>query len=301
MREQLQIADASTPATVRRLLQRGAEFLSGAGVESARLDAELLLSRLLGWSREELWLKDQALVEAAQMRRFEFALWRRGRREPVAYITGAKEFWSLDFLVGPEVLVPRPETELLVEIALGLMKSLEVSDSKLRVLDLGTGSGAIAVSLAKENDRVEVWATDLSTGALKVAAANAARHGVREKIHLLQGDLFGPLKGCWGSFHMILCNPPYLRRNEIQDLPPEIRDWEPRSALDGGVDGLHLYRRIIRQGHLYLADGGMIALEIGADMADEVCQLFSSAGCYSTGSAYRDYARRDRVVVARKL
>jgi len=301
MREQPQIVDIGALATVRQLLRRGTEFLSGVGVQSAHLDAELLLSHLLGWSREKLWLKDEAFLEATQIQLFELALRRRARREPVAYITGAKEFWSLDFVVSPEVLVPRPETELLVEIAFGWIRSLEVSGSKLRILDLGTGSGAIAVSLLRERNDAEVWATDLSGEALEIARVNAARHGVEEKIHLLQGDLFEPLRSRRGWFHMILSNPPYVRRNEIQNLPPEVRDWEPRPALDGGVDGLDRYRRIIWEGHLYLANGGMIALEIGADMADEVCQLFSGVGCYSRGSVYRDYSGRDRVIVARKL
>jgi len=320
MREQLQIANASALATVRQLLQRGAEFLSGAGVESARLDAELLLSRLLGWSREELWLKDQALVEAAQMRRFEFALRRRARREPIAHITGVKEFWSLDFVVGPEVLVPRPETELLVEVAIGLLNdrkrdslpplSLPLGKGEIKrgcaertpkILDLGTGSGAIAVSLAREPGDVAIWASDVSQEALEVAQANARRHGVQDRIRFVEGDLFEPVRDRSGFFQMIVSNPPYIRRGEFAALPREIRDFEPRIALDGGLDGLDFYRRIIEQGQCPLAPGGFMALEIGADMADEVCQLFSVVGCYSRASVYRDYSGQDRAVVARKL
>lgn len=306
MIEQPGITETSGLATVRQLLRRGAEFLSEIGLESARLDAELLLSHVLGWSRERLWLDDKVPLEPTQRELFEQALRRRARMEPVAYITGVREFWSLDFLVTADVLVPRPETELLVEVALGLIEAesqmgLFQRTGKLQILDLGTGSGAIAVSLAKERRDVEIWATDLFPGALEVAQANAARHGANERTRFFQGDLFEPVKGWTDFFHMIVSNPPYICRGEIQDLPPEVRDWEPKSALDGGPDGLDLLRRIIQDGHLYLREEGFMVLEIGADMGEKVCRLIESVGCYSEGSVYQDLAGRDRLVVTRKL
>ncbi|MFQ5903450.1 MAG: peptide chain release factor N(5)-glutamine methyltransferase [Candidatus Binatia bacterium] len=288
------------PVTVRQALQEGTGFLSRMGLESARLEAELLLGKVLGGGREGLYLNYEMPLKRREKNLFQRALQRRTRREPVSYITGQREFWSLEFLVTPAVLVPRPETELLVEVALEVTGQSDES-FPFKILDLGTGSGAIAVSLAKERGDLEVWATDLSSGALEIARANAAHHGVGEKVHFLQGDLFEPVDGRQGFFHLVVSNPPYVRRGEFQNLPPEIRDWEPRSALDGGVDGLDLYRRIIQEGHLYMVDGGLMALEIGADMGDEISRLFASVGFYSEGTLHRDCAGRDRVVVARKL
>lgn len=286
--------------TVRRALQEGAEFLSRMGIESARIDAEVLLGAVLRQKREGLCLNGDGLLKTSERELFCQALWRRGQREPLAYITGEREFWSLDFIVTPEVLVPRPETECLVEVALEHARQLD-KNLPLQILDLGTGSGAVAVSLATELGDLQVWATDLSAEALEVARVNADRHRVREKIRFLQGDLFEPFAVEPVFFHLVVSNPPYVARGEIENLPPEVRDWEPRLALDGGLDGLDLYRRIVEQGHLYLADGGFMLLEIGADMGEEVSQLFAHVGCYAAASVYRDYAGRDRVVVARQL
>jgi release factor glutamine methyltransferase len=301
---ELQRTATSNPKaiTIQRLLQQGTGFLSQMGVESARLDAELLLGKVVGCGREELYLNYEMPLKAKEKDLFQRALQRRARREPVSYITGHREFWSLDFLLTADVLVPRPETELLVEVVLGLIEAeSQMADCKLQILDLGTGSGAIAVSLAKERSDVEIWATDLFPGALEIARANAARHGVNERTRFLQGDVFEPVEGWGGFFHMIVSNPPYVCRGEIQDLPPEVRDWEPRSAWDGGWDGLDLLRRIIQDGHLYLKEKGFMALEIGADMGEKVCRLIEGVGCYSEGSVYQDLAGRDRLVVTRKL
>lgn len=287
------------PITVRQALREGTEFLSRMGVESARLDAELLLGKAVGCGREELYLNYEVPLKASEKTRFRQVLQRRARREPIPYITGHQEFWSLDFLVTQDVLVPRPETELLVEVALDHMGQLD-KDFPLKILDLGTGSGAIAISLAKERSGAEIWATDLSAGALEIAQANAVGHGVKEKIHLLRGDIFEPVEGRRGYFHMVVSNPPYVRREEIRTLPPEVRDWEPESALDGGLDGIELYRRIIHEGYLYLVDGGFMVLEIGADIRDRVSRLFASVGRYSESLVYQDWADRDRVVVVRK-
>jgi release factor glutamine methyltransferase len=300
MREQPELVHTGALPTAREMLRRGAELLCEVGVESARVDAELLLCHVLGWSREKLWLHQRESLKATQRELFGQALQRRAQREPVAYITGVREFWSLDFLVSPAVLVPRPETELLVEIALRLVKSVGVGDSKLRVLDLGTGSGAIAISLARESENVEVWATDLAPEALKVAEANAVRHGMTERIRFREGDLFEPLKEFENSFDMIISNPPYVKRREMKDLPPDVRDWEPMSALDGGPDGLAFYRRIVEQGHIFLRDGGSMLLEIAADMANEVSELFEKVGRYSPVDIYQDYAGKNRVAAARK-
>ena len=286
--------------TVREALRDGAEFLSRMGIDRVRLDAELLLGKALRCARERLYLDYEAGIEAPVKDLYFSLLQRRARREPIAYITGEREFWSLDFLVTPEVLVPRPETELLVEVTLELVKKSE-GHHPVKILDLGTGSGVVAVSLAKEIDNVEMWATDLSARALKVAQTNAMRHGVEEKIRFLPGDAFGPVRGQTDFFNVIVSNPPYVRRGELGSLPPEVREWEPRLALDGGADGLDFYRRVIEEVDHHLAEGGFVALEIGADMAEEVRRLIANVGCYCVPSVRRDYAGRDRVVVARKL
>ncbi len=302
MSEEFQRAQAFSPqpVSVRQALQEGTKFLSQMGVESARLDAELLLGRVMGWGREKLYLNYEVPLGTHGRAMYHFFLRRRARREPISYITGQREFWSLDFLVTPEVLVPRAETELLIEVVLEVLGQVH-KNFPLKVLDLGTGSGAIAVSLAKEWGDIEIWAGDLSREALEIARTNAARQGVKEKIHFFQGDLFESFRGQLGFFHVVVSNPPYVRRDEMQNLPPEVRDWEPRLAWDGGLDGLDLYRRIIQEGHLYLTDGGFMVLEIGADMRDKVSRLFTGVGTYSESSVFQDYAGRDRVFVARKL
>ncbi len=297
----------SKPVTVVQALQGGTEILGRLGIDSARLDAEVLLGIVLGGGREQIYLNYETPLNIHDEELYRRLLLRRTRREPIAYITGHREFWSLDFYVTSEVLVPRPETELLVEATLGLIKETASQDksvepgAKFQVLDLGTGSGAIGVSLARERDDVEVWATDLSPSALEVARANANRHGVTERIHFDQGDIFEPIKDRRACFHGVVSNPPYVRRSEMEDLPRDVRDWEPKMALDGGADGLDFHRRIIEQGHLYLMDGGFIVLEIAPDMGEEVCHLFESVGQYSEGSIHPDLAGRNRLVSARKL
>lgn len=287
--------------TVRQALQEGAALLSQMGIESARLDAALLLGEALGCPREKLYLDYEMALEISVKDLYDSLLERRARREPLSYIIGRREFWSLDFYITPEVLVPRAETELLVEVTLGLVKGLD-KNHPIKILDLGTGSGTIAVSLAKELGDVEIWATDLSARALEVARTNALRHRVEEKIRFLLGDAFAPVRGQLNFFDLVVSNPPYVRRRELKDLSPEVCDWEPRLALDGGADGLDFYRRIVEETHLYLADGGFLALEIGADMSAEVCRLISnSVGYFSATQVCQDYAGRDRVVVARKL
>jgi release factor glutamine methyltransferase len=223
-------------------------------------------------------------------------LLRRARQEPVAYITGRKEFWSLDFVVTPDVLIPRPETELVVEVALEHAKRCS-GKSQLQILDLGTGSGAIAISLAKELPQAKMAVVDVSAAALQVARRNSERHGVENRIHFLGGDLF---EYVGGEFDLIVSNPPYVRRGELSSLTAEIRDWEPLTALDGGKDGLDCYRRIIAEAHRHLVPEGAIILEIAADMGEAVADLLSRAGGY-TSSLYQDYAGRDRVIAATKL
>lgn len=287
------------PRTVARALREATYLLFAAGIASARLDAEVLLRHVLELKQEALFLNYSRPLTGEEQELFWRVLARRAAREPIAYITGRKEFWSLDFLVTPDVLIPRPETECLVETALRLAGRMDNSDS-LKVLDLGTGSGAVAVCLHKELPDAEIWATDISSAALDIARINGDRHGAGAMIHWAHGDLFRALAGRKESFQLIVSNPPYIRTGELANLSPEIGAWEPRSALDGGADGLDYYRRIIAEGHRYLT-GGYIVLEIGADMADEVARLFASTGSYLEASVHGDYAGKDRVIAAKRL
>jgi release factor glutamine methyltransferase len=292
-------AQNSISPTVRETLGEAATLLAGAGIESARLDVELLLAEVLGVERSKLYLNREASLDPRARERFNSLVSRRMRGEPVAYIAGRREFWSLDFLVTPAVLVPRPETELLVEVAVGLFEAeSHISDRKFQILDLGTGSGAIAISLAKEIAAAEMWATDISLEALEIARANARRHGVDARINFFSGDLFAPVEDRGEFFHLIVSNPPYVRRDAFAALPRDVREFEPRVALDGGADGLDFYRRIISQAPRCLAAGGFVALEIGADMGEAVARLLAGAGCFTAARIERDNSGRDRVVVA---
>ena len=280
---------------------QGVRRLLGAGIDSARLDAELLLGCALGMSREELMIAATRKVSVAESDRYEDLLRRRLNREPLAYITGQQEFWSLGFLVSCDVLVPRPETETLVERALKHLAAINNHEAP-RILELGTGSGAIAVALASELPQAEIVATEIAPAALQIARRNASRNGVSNAIRFLQGDLFTALdQELEKEFDLIVSNPPYIPRGEIVHLEAEVSRWEPRAALDGGVDGLDFYRRIIEEAPGYLRQGGAVAVEIGAAIGSLVLALFRNNPAYGDTRVYQDYSGRDRVVIARTL
>src|SRR5262245_3933545 len=286
--------------SIRGALSWGAQELSDAGIENHRLDAEVLLRHVLKIEKERLYMNTDTPINAGQEAEFRALLSRRSQREPLAYIIGQKEFWSLDFFVTPTVLIPRPETELVVKVALQFIARLG-SGSPVKVLDLGTGSEAIAVCLAKVHDTMKIVAVDISPVALDLARINAVHHGVADRIRFLPGDLFAPVKASLEAFDLIVSNPPYIRTGELSMLTPEIREWEPTIALDGGVDGADTYRRIIGEGHRYLTPGGSIVLEIAADMGRDVADLFSRSSCYGPPAVCQDYAGKDRVIAATKL
>ena len=286
--------DAQTAANV---IRRATARLAEAGCATSGLDAELLLMEVLGWSREDLYRSPETTLDASEAERFEELVARRERGEPVAYLIGRREFWSLDFSVTPDVLIPRPETEHLVEAVVDFLASRQ---GPQRVLDLGTGSGAIAVCLAKECSRAEVWATDVLAAALEVARENARRHGVDHRIRWLQGDLFTPLRGSAGSFDALVSNPPYIPRVEMARLPRDVGEWEPALALDGGRDGMDFYRRIVRDGTPRLREGGLLALEVGDDLAGRVSELLRAHGELRRVRVLRDYAGLPRVVAGER-
>jgi release factor glutamine methyltransferase len=291
------VASTETP-TLRSAMARGLGFLRDAGIDSAQLDAEVLLGHVLGIEKAQLYSALGEPLSAGHRLRFQEVLERRSWREPVAYITGRKEFWSLEFVVGPGVLIPRPETELLVEIALDRLKS--TTSGTPNILDLGTGSGIIAVCLAKERIEANIVAVDIDSSALEFARTNSRRHGVSERMDLIHDDLFAAL-GRKPLFDLIVSNPPYVRTGDLSLLAPEISRWEPMIALDGGPDGMEYYRRVIGVAHEYLAPGSSIVLEMGADMAPVVTELFARSGRYGPASVYQDYGGKDRVIAAIKL
>ena len=292
------IASKSSARRQRDELRLAAECLSAGGIDNPCLDAEVLLAHCLNISREQLVTECDLTMSLAAARGFAALLQRRLAREPVAYITGTQEFWSLDFAVTPDVLIPRPDTERLVEVAL-LQTGKFPAATPLRILDLCTGSGAVAVSLARELPSAQICATDISPAALAIARSNAAAHQTAARMRFFTGDLFDALAPRpEAGFELIVSNPPYVRRAEIVSLAPEVSRWEPRAALDGGVDGLDFYRRIAAVAADYLAPKGALALEIGADMASEISAICADTGRYREIEVFQDYAGRDRVILA---
>jgi release factor glutamine methyltransferase len=285
--------------TIHAALQAGTASLMRAGIESARLDAEVLLALALQARREDLYVHSRRPLTKDEVIRYQDNLARRTDGEPVAYISGRREFWSLDFAVSAAVLVPRPETELLVELALEFLEPVKpTKDVPVRVLELGVGSGAVAISLACARRDIEVWASDLSVEALRIAQLNAARHAVEPRCRFFHGDLFSPFRERHDCFQVIVSNPPYIPHGEIAQLPVEVRDWEPIMALDGGTDGLDFYRVIVERAPLYLTDGGILLVEIGPSLETQVRQLFTDSRRYRDSVVHADYSRRPRVVSA---
>jgi release factor glutamine methyltransferase len=270
----------------RAMTEKGSEILANAGIDPARLDAEVLLAHACGASRASLMAGMNVPSDAAA--RFRRMIARRVAREPIAYIIGSKEFFSLDFEVTPAVLIPRPETESLVEAAL---KFLAIRPNS-RVLDIGTGSGAIAIAIAANAPNVQIKAIDISQEALEVARRNAIRHRCTDRLDLIAADLFSDDAS---RFDLIVSNPPYVADGDFETLQPEIRLHEPRVALTFGTDGLDMYRRIAAASRARLTPEGAVMVEIGAGQASEVEALFRRAG-FSKIDVIRDLAGIERVI-----
>ena len=275
--------------TVLKLLQWTADYFSARQIEAARLEAELLLAATLGMDRVGLYVNFERPLDPTELAAFRERVQRRARREPVQYILGETEFWSLRFDVSPAVLVPRGDTEVLVEEALARI------EGAARVLDVGTGSGAIAVALAHEKSEVLMTALECSLPALEVARRNALRHGVADRVNCLAGELAALPPG---PFDMVVSNPPYIPSRDWEKLMPEVRDHEPRLALDGGEDGLEAYRHLARQAARILVPGGWLLVEVGIGQAKDVSALFKAGGLIEINQR-DDYARIPRVVMGR--
>ncbi len=271
----------------RECCRMGQEMLEGAGIREGALEARLLLEHVCGTDHNTLLAHGDRPVSPREEKLYLQALEKRRERRPLQHITGRQEFMGLSFEVGEDVLIPRQDTEILVEEVLRQLQD------GMRVLDLCTGSGCILISLLHYNNWCEGVGTDLSQRALEVAERNAGRLlEPDKKWSFLQGDLFAPVEG---KFDFIVANPPYIKTRELEELMPEVRDYEPRLALDGGEDGLDFYRRIIGESGEYLMSGGRLYFEVGWDQGDAVRTLMEKAG-YQEVEVVRDYAGLDRVV-----
>jgi release factor glutamine methyltransferase len=280
--------------TIAGAVDRGRARLAAVGIEAAGLEACVLFEYAAGFDRAALLARGRERLGPHMAQRYERLLEERARRVPLAYVTGEREFWSLRIRVDRRVLVPRPETETLVEAALDRLSP------GARVADVGTGSGAVVIALALELGSGTFQGTDRSATALEVARANAAAHGLERRIEFLEGDLLGPLAARTGALDALVSNPPYIPTADLGDLQPEVRDFEPRLALDGGADGLALIARIVAGAPPLLRGGGWLLLEIGAGQADAVRALLRRTGGFDDVSVRCDLAGIERVVAARR-
>ena len=281
--------------TVLEVIQRSTEFLAKRGVESPRLQAELLLSQVLALPRMKLYLNFERILTLAETDTLRDLVKRRGQREPLQHILGSVSFCGLELAVNRSVLIPRPETELLAEAGWEFLSAALAQDCT--ALDLGTGSGCLAIALAVKCPAAQVMATDISLAALAVARANAARHQVTERIQFGEGDGFAAVPAD-ARFALIVSNPPYIASAEIATLEVEVRDHDPRLALDGGADGLDFYRRIAAEAGTFLKPGGRLMLEFGDGQAEALKTLFAER-MWIVEAVKDDYSQRARILVAR--
>jgi release factor glutamine methyltransferase len=301
--------------TVLEAIQKSTEFLAKKGVESPRLQTELLLAHLLKLPRMKLYLNFERALTPAEVDGLREFIKRRGQHEPLQHITGSTSFCGLEITVNRAALIPRPETELLAELGWNFLSTLNPQPST--ALDFGTGTGCIAIALAVKCPSAKVVATDVSPDALALAKQNAARNNVTGQIQFLQGDGFVALAnesergqlvrelgdtnmrtGCPRSFDLIISNPPYIPSAEIATLQPEVRDFDPRGALDGGADGLDFYRKLAMESKPFLKPGGKIMLEFGDGQADAIRKIFE-AEKWIVEAVREEYSQRERFLIAK--
>ncbi len=282
--------------TILNILKWTASYFQTHDIDSPRAAAEILLAHALKLNRIELYIRYDQPLTKKELALFKALIKRRIAREPIAYIVGVKEFWSMDIAVTKDVLIPRPETEHLVEAALSLLPIDCSRNIPKRILELGAGSGAIICALASQRPEHIFIASDCSIKAVELAAKNAKYHNLNKKIMFFSGDWFMPLKDNIHLFDMIISNPPYINSRLINKLQPEISMYEPVMALDGGKDGLGPLRHIIYRAHTCLKPGGSLLLEIGHDQKEDIRRIVNSCGNYEQVVFTKDYSGYHRVV-----
>ncbi|MDP6040280.1 MAG: peptide chain release factor N(5)-glutamine methyltransferase [Candidatus Latescibacteria bacterium] len=281
--------------TIHALLSWAENLLQNAGISSPRADAEWMLTYVLTCSRSELYLHQTQTVTHQQTTYYRELISQRAKRIPLQHLLGQTEFYGLPFYTTPDALIPRPETETLVEIVIDHLKD----HANPRILDIGTGSGIIAIALAKELPKSHIIAVDISLKALRLASQNARLNNVSDRISFLQTDLLAPFAPP-EHFHAIISNPPYIPSSDINTLEPEVRAHDPQIALDGGSDGLDFYRKLIPDSIPLLAQGGLIGFEIGHNQADPVTQILTQQTDLTHIFTHTDLSNHPRVVLAQK-
>ncbi len=285
--------------TIIKLIGWTTSYFKSHDIESPRITAEILLAHVLNFDRIDLYLRYDQPLNDKELGLFKMLIKRRINREPVAYIVGTKEFWSMDLAVTPEVLIPRPETECLVEAALDFLPDNSVMKPK-RVLELGTGSGAVILALASTRPNHLFFASDRSLNAVKLARKNARHHGLDTRVNFFCADWFSPLHASTLPFDVIISNPPYIPTKVIAQLQPEISRYEPTAAIDGQEDGLDCLRLIISNAHRYLKKKGRLLLEMGHDQRTPIQKIIESCAVYEDIIFTKDYGGYDRIVQMQK-
>ena len=281
--------------TILKLIEWTTEYFQKQGMANPRLESELLLAHLLVKKRIDLYLGFDRPVSPQELAAYKLLIQRRTKQEPLQYITQRQEFWSLDFKVGPGVLIPRPETECLIEYVVKIFESRR--NHSLQILDIGTGSGILAVVLAKEFPQANIWAVDISERALSYAVDNAKTHGVSSQIHFQKSDLFSAVEASQ-KFDLIISNPPYLTEEEWKQLPLHIREFEPPEALRGGAAGMDFHLKILDSAPLFLMPHGAVVLEIAPSQEDVLKEYLTRHKKFSEFDIVQDYEHRARVLVA---
>jgi release factor glutamine methyltransferase len=287
--------DLGPPWTIRKLLRWTASYFDQKNVtDTPRLDADLILGEVLDMERVELYARSKETVEEAPRSTFRELVQRRADGEPVAYLIGYKSFWQMEFQTDDRALIPRPETEVLVETALDVM-----SEEPGRIVDVGTGVGAVAAALASERPDWSIAATEIDADALELACENFEQLGLGDRIDSYQGDLLEALPDSWRPLDVVASNPPYVPEGDVDDVDVEVRDYEPDDALFAGPEGLDIIERLVPQAFEYLDDGGWLLVEIGHYRGEAALELFEQTG-FSETRIRQDYGDRDRVTIGRK-
>ncbi|MCF6148390.1 MAG: peptide chain release factor N(5)-glutamine methyltransferase [Candidatus Kuenenia sp.] len=287
--------------TVGNIIHWAAKKLQHCGIDSPRLDAEVILSHLLGCDRIRLHTYPDKPLQHIIASRYKKAIQRRAQRVPLQYITNHAEFMSLDFYVDERVLIPRPETELLVEAVIKKAKCF-IHEDEIVIIDIGVGSGNIAISLAKNIEIARIFAIDISPDALVIAKMNARKHQVLDKITFLHGDVYEPLKSCNSKTkaHFIVSNPPYIASAELSLLQKEVRDYEPLTALISGHSGLEIFERILAEANSWLRPAGFLLFEVAEKQARQVIKMIKNTNIFTSIQRIKDYQNISRVLIAQR-